>query len=652
MNESLIIATAGHTDHGKTQLIQAITGVNTDRLPEEQKRGITIDLGYAYKTFQNGNTIGFIDVPGHRQFIKNMLAGLAGIDTALLVVAANDGLMPQTLEHISILNLLGFKKCLVAITKIDLVDKNQTPTITKKIKTLLSNTSMSDADLFQLSSKSGEGLEKLVEALSTLTEKQDKKELWGNFRIPIDRVFSKKGEGLIVTGTVFSGIIKTGENLYIYPKQKKVKIRQIHSQNKSSNIGLAGQRCAINITGKNANISEVRRGNWLVEQKIAFETDRIDAHIRVLDQKQFNFKKQISVHLYLGTSHSLGRAYMIDNNKNPDNEHQYIRLKLQKPIFCVSGDPFILQDKSASYIVGGGKVVDPLAQDFKSKDAHITYLKTLRLENHLDALLNLLKISKNGLSLCKFRSIRNLKKEEANLLLGKIQARSEKIIIFQDKIEETIFTQKNWNLFLELMLQKIEIRHQQSPLEIGISKSTLKRVFQNELSDGVIEKAIKILISQGRLTGKNSLYHLPSHKIKLSKQEKKLWINVKNLLEMPGTVPSIGAIAKDLKIEIKELQILLKKINKGGSLIAITERRFITQRSFAHYVSVIKELSEKSPDGQFNAIMFKDKAKVGRNFTIELLEFLDRNKITLRIGDYRELIVSKNVLKLMTDGVP
>ncbi|HIP10983.1 MAG TPA: selenocysteine-specific translation elongation factor, partial [Rhodospirillales bacterium] len=303
----MIIATAGHIDHGKTALVHALTGIDTDRLPEEKQRGMSIDLGFAYQPLDSGRVMGFVDVPGHERFIRNMLAGVTGIQSAMLIVAADDGPMPQTKEHLSILDLLGVSDGVIALTKIDRVETNRLKEVEDEIKTMVAGTCLNNADIMPVSAIDGSGIEDLRDHLEAMTDLLEKRKGNGYFRLSIDRCFTIQGAGLVVTGSVFSGKVKVGDVLTLSPDGTEVRVRGIHSQNRKSETGIAGERCAINITGASLKGLAVKRGGWLLTPQIHAPVPRFDANLKVLPNEKKPLRHWTPVHVHAGAAEIPGR---------------------------------------------------------------------------------------------------------------------------------------------------------------------------------------------------------------------------------------------------------------------------------------------------------------------------------------------------------
>ncbi len=357
----MIVATAGHVDHGKTELIKALTGTDTDRLPEEKARGLSIDLGFAYKTFSGAGLIGFVDVPGHEKFVRNMLAGVAGIDLGLLVVAADDGVMPQTREHLAILNLLGIEKCLIALTKIDRVRPNRINEMRANLDKLFIEFRRERCGIFPVCAPKHEGIDSLSQALAQHAMARAPKTTQNNFRMAIDRVFTLKGIGLIVTGMVFSGLVRPLESLTLSSNGSSVRIRGIRANGEPSDGAKSGDRCALNITGRRVDEHSVRRGSWLMHADLYNPTTRIDVDLEVLSNETRPLKHWTPTHLHVGTDHLPARLAVLSGSSIAPGTRSLAQLVLSRETFVCYGDKFVLRDQSARRTIAGGRVIDPFS---------------------------------------------------------------------------------------------------------------------------------------------------------------------------------------------------------------------------------------------------------------------------------------------------
>ena len=352
----MIVATAGHVDHGKTELIKAITGIDTDRLPEEKKRGLSIDLGFAYYRLTNGTRLGFVDVPGHEKFIRNMLAGVAGIDLGLLVVAADDGVMPQTIEHLSILSLLGINNCVVALTKIDRTSAERRLEVEKEIIRLLKKFEFVDCELYSVCAPQNIGIEALRNGLTQRANKSVFKDPDQYFRMSIDRAFSLNGIGLVVTGMIFSGSVHISDKLTLSSNDMTVRVREIRANNQVADKAKVGERCALNITGRGISERSIKRGTWLTHPNLNVSTRRIDVDLKILETESNSLKHWTPAHLHIGSDHLSVRVAVLSGGNIPIGKSSLAQLVLPRDIHAVYGDRFVLRDQSAQRTIGGGRV--------------------------------------------------------------------------------------------------------------------------------------------------------------------------------------------------------------------------------------------------------------------------------------------------------
>ena len=355
----MIVGTAGHIDHGKTALVKALTGVDADRLPEEKARGITLDLGYAYTSLPGGDVLGFIDVPGHEKLVHNMLAGATGIDFVLLVVAADDGPMPQTREHLQILDLLGMNRAAVALTKIDAVSAARVLQAEGEIDALLATSALAKTPVFRVSNVTGEGMVPLRHHLDTESTRVAARPAGGHFRLAIDRCFTLAGAGTVVTGTVFSGKAAVGDTLVLSPPGIEVRVRSIHAQNQPAQIGVAGQRCALNLVGEGFDKTQVQRGHWVLAAPVHAPTQRLDAQLSLLSTESRPLAHWTPVHVHLGAAEVMGRVALLEGERLEPGETALAQLVLDRAIGALHGDRLVIRDQSATRTVGGGMVLDP-----------------------------------------------------------------------------------------------------------------------------------------------------------------------------------------------------------------------------------------------------------------------------------------------------
>ena len=396
----MIFATAGHVDHGKTELIKAITGIDTDQLPEEKRRGLSIDLGFAYYRLADGTRLGFVDVPGHEKFIRNMLAGVAGIDMGLLVVAADDGVMPQTSEHLSILNLLGIKKCVIVLTKIDRASGERRLEAEKEINKLLKKFEFTDCELYSVCAPQNIGIEALRNGLTQRAHQRFSKDPGHYFRMSIDRAFSLNGIGLVVTGMIFSGSVCISDKLTLSSNGMPVRIREIRSNNQVTSRAKVGERCALNISGRGISERSIKRGTWLTHPNLNVLTRRIDVDLKVLETEPNSLKHWTPAHLHIGSDHLSARVAVLSGGNIPIGKSSLAQLVLPRDIHAVYGDRFVLRDQSAQRTIGGGRVIDPFApKRGRSRPTRIATLMSIRKGSTKEVLTSLAERSNTGVPL-------------------------------------------------------------------------------------------------------------------------------------------------------------------------------------------------------------------------------------------------------------
>ena len=418
----MIVATAGHIDHGKTLLVKALTGIDADRLPEEKRRGLTIDLGFAYRHLGGDAVLGFIDVPGHEKFVRNMLAGVSGIDFALLIVAADDGPMPQTEEHLAILDLLGVRIGAIAITKIDRVAPQRLAEATEEVGVLLAGTTLEAAPVFPLSAMTGDGMAALQDHLEAAALAFDMRRDDGNFRLAIDRSFTIAGAGLVVTGTVYAGRVSVGDRLLLSPAGTPVRVRAIHAQNRDAAQGRAGERCALNITGSGIGRHSAHRGDWILAEPAHAPVRRLDATLGLLGSEQRALRHWTPVHLHLAAVAVTGRVAVLEGGSIAPGKSGLVQLVLDEPIGALSGDRFILRDQSARRTIGGGRIIDPFSPARgRARPERITVLRQMGGGDPAVELRALLDASADGVDLSCFALARNLTGAEADALWEQVE---------------------------------------------------------------------------------------------------------------------------------------------------------------------------------------------------------------------------------------
>lgn len=628
----MIIGTAGHIDHGKTSLVKALTGIDGDRLKEEKARGITIDLGFTYTPLPNGEILGFVDVPGHEKLVHNMLAGASGIDFVLLVIAADDGPMPQTREHLAILDLLGLNCGAVALTKIDRIAPERVAAAVDEIQSLLSGTKLAASPVFPLSAVSGNGVPALRAHLEQTAVELPARSISGHFRLAVDRSFTIAGSGTVVTGTVFSGAVHIGDRLLISPTGTEVRVRGIHAQNRPSESGSAGQRCAINLVGPQFGKKNVHRGDWLLEAPIHAPIQRFDAHCHVLASEPKELKHWTPVHLHVGASDVTARVAVLEGEAIAPGGTAMIQIIADKPVCVLNGDRFILRDQSATHTLGGGCVLDPFppARNRRTR-SRIAELNAMRETDHGRALMLGLRDSSAGVDLANFCQSRNIRQEEAQALWKDLP-----IHVIATPSIAMGFTPERRIALKQAILDRVAMEHQQAPDSLGPDRARLHRMTLPSLARPVFSALLDELLSDRQIAQNGPWLHLPEHKVELTSAEGQLWLRILPLLQSElFQPPRVREIAHDLLVAEASVRMLLRRVARAGEIYLVAHDHYFTKVAVVKLSIVIRELADVNDC--VRAAEFRDHVGVGRKLAIQILEFFDRIGYTRRAGDGHRL---------------
>lgn len=619
----MIVGTAGHIDHGKSSLLRALTGVDPDRLKEEKERGITLDLGYAYHEIE-GRVLGFVDVPGHERLIHNMLAGATGIDYVLLVIAADDGPMPQTREHLQILELLGLTHGAVALTKIDRVDSSRRMEVEHEVHNLLAATRLADAPLFPLSSVTGEGIDALRNHLSTVASHLPPRNTKGAFRLAVDRSFTIAGVGTVVTGTVYSGSVHLEDRLHLSPSGREVRVRTIHAQNRPADSGHAGQRCALNLAGLGKD--EVVRGDWVVSPELHTPTQRFDVRLHLLSSEERPLKHWTPVHLHLGASHVNARIALLEGERLEPGRETFAQLVLESGIGVRRGDRFVVRDQSAQRTLGGGVVLDcaPPARNRRTPQ-RLALLDAIHSGSPVRVLACALESSGNGVDLRHFASEWSLDDYEAATLLP--------MAVVPSPSGPWGFAQSQWDALGERCLATLAEEHRAAPHRQGLDRERLRRRVAPTLSRPAFSARIDALLAEGCVVRTGPALHLPNHQVRLPPTDESLWHKqVAPLLRAePYNPPRVRDVARALGREEKTIRTLMKQLAEMGELFRIAQDHYFTREAVAQLSKIARELAES--EGEARAAAFRDRIGGGRKVAIHILEFFDRIGYSRRLGD-------------------
>lgn len=630
----MIIATAGHIDHGKTLLVQTLTGVDTDRLPEEKARGMSIDLGFAYHKLPNGEVVGFVDVPGHERFIRNMLAGVTGIDYALLVVAADDGPMPQTEEHLAILNLLGVDQGVVALTKIDRAEPDRVVEVAAQIETLLEGTCLAGSEILPVSVVTSEGMGDLNAYIELALEGLRARADDGKFRLAIDRCFTLPGSGLIVTGSVFSGSVSVGDSLTISPQGIQARVRSIHAQNQEAGSGTVGQRCAVNLAGTEVRKNEIHRGGWLLDGSLHNPVPRFDAELHVLASEPRSLKHWTPVHVYLGAAEVPGRVALLKDKNIAPGESGLVQIVLSRQIGALRGDGFIIRDQSARRTMAGGRVLDPFAPSRgRAKPERIAYLNAMAEPDPENSLTTLLEGNPLGVDLTNFATAWNLSDELRDRLFADVAMKSA-----GPDGAPIGFATSHWHNLAERILSTLKLSHENSPEKPGLSGDALRLALNIRMSVAVFEGLLGTLVDAGTAIFRGNSYCLPGFTAELVPKDAALWRKIEPILEDGYTKPPVvHEIAKDIGQQPVAVERFLVRCARLGMVIQVAKNRFLLPEAVIGLGEIVEGLAQSSQENGFGAAEFRDRSNIGRNLAIEILEYFDKAGLTWRTGNTRKL---------------
>lgn len=626
----MIVATAGHIDHGKTSLIRALTGVETDRLREERERGISIDLGFAWWDRAPGLRIGFVDVPGHERFVRNMLAGVSGIDCALLVVAADDGPMPQTVEHLRILDLLAVRCGVVAITKCDRVAPARVAEVSAQVASLLAGTALADAPRLAVSAVTGAGLDALGAALEAASAAPARMRPADRvFRMAVDRVFSLAGLGTIAAGCVHDGEARVGERLAVMPSGRAARLRAIQSGGIDVDAARAGQRCALALAG--VETRDLARGDWLVGEGFPGPVAELHARVGVLPGEPRALPDLARLHLHVGTCATIVRVRTASRRPIEPGGSAICRLQFERPVSALNGDRFILRDPSATRTLGGGRV---LAASTGARDAAWTADTIPLLESHdLGTVLDgLLARPAGELDLDRLQQAFGVTRDallRRAAERGAVPVGADARVAVSGAVLDALKAR---------LIERLAAFHLADPEAAGPSPLQLAVEAGGPCSRAVFAHALRSLGDEGALRWRGPTVALPGHVPPVRRRDAELWERVlPRLAESTVSPPSVRVLAADSGVAADELAALLHRKCRDGEAWKVTDARFYPRASTAALAATAAEVAAAQPDGWFRVAHYRDRIGTGRGLAIEILEFFDRVGVTLRRGDLRRL---------------
>ena len=631
----IVIGTAGHIDHGKTTLIKALTGRNTDNLKEEKERGISIDLGFTYFDLPSGRRGGIIDVPGHEKFIKNMLAGVSSIDLVLMVIAADEGVMPQTKEHLQILQLLNVKKGIIVITKIDLVDSQWLDMVIEEVKEEMKGTFLQDAKIQLVSSTTKEGLEELVNAIDSITEEVESKNTVGSLRLPVDRVFSVSGFGTVVTGTILNGSVKEGDMVEIYPSKIQCKVREIQVHDEKVKLAEAGQRSALNLS--NIKVKDIRRGDVVSAVDSMEPSLMVDCNLHYLQSNNRPLENRQRVRLHHGTSELLCRVIILDKQEIKPGENAYVQLRLESPIACKKDDRFVIRNYSPMYTIGGGIIIEPLSKKAKQFDqGHIDELKIKESGSTESILENIIenlspKFPDKSLIQKSIDLKSNIIEEKINNL--KQHGKIIELLIDNNPIYIHV---KYMDEKAKLMVHQLEKFHMDNPLKVGMTKEEIKgKVFGKKLKQKIYDEILHILAEKGIININGNYISLNTFSIKYTKEQKEIKEKLILIYNKAGFSPPKYEELASKEKDKKTFKMVYDSLIENGEIIKINEDISLSFSSYNKAKdTVIRYINEK---GSITLSEFRDLLNTSRKYAVAIIEYFDYIKLTKRVDDKRVL---------------
>jgi len=631
--KSIIVGTAGHIDHGKSSLVQALTGTHPDRLEEEKRRGITIDLGFAFLE-DSGVRFGFVDVPGHERFVGNMLAGAAGIDLVLLVIAADESIKPQTREHFDICRLLGIQRGLVALTKTDLVDSETLELVRLELEDFLRGSFLENAPIVPVSSRTGAGLAELKQALAAQAKQVQGKDSQRDFRLPIDRAFAMKGFGSVVTGTLISGHVSPEDEVELFPGGEKLRVRGVQSGGKTVDRAEAGQRTAVNLAG--IDHQSLQRGMTLAAPSRFRVTRRIDVKLRLLPAVR-KLKNRAVVHFHAGSFETMAEIALFDRNELPAGEESFAQLRLRQGVLVLPGDPFIIRQSSPLITIGGGTVLDPLPRRPRAREASRgDFLVAAERKDRPEILVQLTE-----------RSLFGLRQSEIPARTGWTNTEMQETIrslvnakgIRQIPAEPPIFFAiAAFDQLVRTISERVDRFHKENPLQPGIAREELRANLARRLRPEIFRAALEELAAQKKIELQGELVKRAGSQISLLPEEVKAKDQIEAAFATAGlAVPSVKEVLATLPVEARRSEKLLQLLLREKALHRVTPDLIFHRQALTELRAKLAGF-KKAKGERISVPAFKDLTGITRKYAIPLLEYLDRERLTRRQGDERVIL--------------
>jgi selenocysteine-specific elongation factor len=630
----MIVGTAGHVDHGKTALVKALTGVDGDRLKEEKARGITIDLGFAYLPIEDGRVLGFVDVPGHERFVRTMVAGATGIDFALLVVAADEGPKPQTLEHLAIIDLLGVGHGLVVLSKADLATAERLEQAAVELRPMLAGTVLGGAEPLPVSTVTGQGLDALRTRMAAAAAVVSERSAEARFRLAVDRSFTLRGVGVVVTGTVLSGTVRVGDQLLVSPSRLPVRVRSLHAQNRPAHTGRAGERCALNLAGPGVSHEAVRRGDVVLDPALHAPTDRIDARLRLLPGEARLAGQWSAVRLHHAASEVGARIVLLGEGPVEPGGEADVQLVLDRPIAAAVQDSYVVRDASARRTIGGGRFIDlrgpPRRRRTFERRAQLAALAVPHPTLAFGALLECPPFAWDLTAFARDHAMSAAQSERLMDESGLVRLRSGPA--------DFAMSPERWRAFTAGLIEQLAVFHVANPDLQGLGRERLRLQLQPRLPAPAFIAVLQRLSGAGEVALDGAFVRLAGHTVRLAPGDEAAWTGIASRLSGAERFrpPRVRDLAETTGRAERDVRRLLKLAGRLGWADEIAPDHFFLRATVREMIALCVEAA-KAEGGAFTAAQFRDRADNGRKVAIQILEFFDRHGVTLRRGDLRRI---------------
>lgn len=632
--KQIVLGTAGHIDHGKTSLIKAMTGINTDRLKEEQARGITIELGFASLVLSGGQLVGIVDVPGHEKFVKTMVAGASGIDVVLMIIAADEGIMPQTREHLEICSLLGVQYGIIVLTKIDLVEEDWRELVQEDIRDFVKNTFLENAIIAPVSSATGQGIPELIQILDSVCREIPDRSPSSIFRLPVDRVFSMKGFGTVITGTLISGQVRVGDMVMLYPSRISSKVRGLQVHNSSVEEALSGMRTAVNFQGLDKTM--VNRGDILSSPNAMFPSYMVDVSFSFLKSNKKTLKNRTRIRFHTGTSEILGNLILLDREEIQPGEVIMAQVRLDSPVAVIKDDRYVIRSYSPVRTIGGGAVLNPVPpkhKRFKSEIIdgllHFSDMTSEEMVAH-----RVREYGHRGVSFAMLRIMTNIPDKKLDGCIQNLLSRKQ--LLIADRENRIYIHIDHFEKLMGDMTGFIGQYHQINPLKPGMSKEELKSKLPGEISARLFQLLMSELARTNKILQDENIVSLSTHVISLGADQSGIRKKILDVYLKAGlTPPYFKEFCRNESLDaVKAKDVLLLLIDEGF-IVKIKDDLFFHSQPMTQ---IRKELVNfLSIHGEITTPQFKELTGISRKYLIPLIEYFDSKNVTIRIGDIRKL---------------